>query len=197
MSKEKSRDDKIQIVAFSTNDTDHNPNELINIYLENNNHTIIKKTSLATAFTTILPKTSKLKKIMICSVLNLSKEYTGISDVNCYLIYIDLEKEDSKAKFEFIFNYAKESCDMAKKFFVYGMINQKDGEKCFKKEEIESYLDESQINYQYKEINIQNKAEICDSFTEVFRYSLSHPLSGEIKIGDKDDEDMASSCDIF
>ena len=110
MSKEKSKGEKIQIVAFSTNESDNNPNELINIYLENNNHIIIKKTSIATAFTTQLTNTSKQTKIMICSVLNLSKDYTGITDVNCYLLYLDLEKEDSKAKFEIIFNYAKENC---------------------------------------------------------------------------------------
>ena len=46
MSKQKVKGEKIQIVAFSTNETDHNPNDLINIYLENNNHLIIKKTSL-------------------------------------------------------------------------------------------------------------------------------------------------------
>ena len=39
MSKVKSKGEKIQIVAFSTNESDHNPNDLINIYLENNNHT--------------------------------------------------------------------------------------------------------------------------------------------------------------
>jgi hypothetical protein len=46
---------------------------------------------------------------MVCSVLNLSKEYTGINDVNCYLLYIDLEQEDSKSKFGIILNYAKEN----------------------------------------------------------------------------------------
>ena len=196
MSKVKSRDDKIQIVAFSTNEIEHNPNKLINIYLENTNHTIIKKTSLATAFTTELTKDSKLKKIMICSVLNLSKEYTGISDVNCYILYIDLEKEDSKAKFEVIFNYAKEACDMAKKFFVYGMVSKTDGEKYINKEDIEKILDESQVNYQYREINVQEKQEICKSFKEVFYYSMNHPLSGQIIMNDKEEE-AGTSCNIF
>ena len=92
MSKSKAKGEKIQIVTFSTNENEYNPNDLINIYLENNNHLIIKKTSFSTAFTTTLPNTSKQTKIMICSVLNLSKEYTGIKDVNCYLCYVDLEK---------------------------------------------------------------------------------------------------------
>ena len=196
MSKVKSKGEKIQIVAFSTNESDHNPNDLINIYLENNNHIIIKKTLSATAFTTQLQNTSKQTKIMICSVLNLSKEYTGITDVNCYLLYLDLEKEDSKSKFEIIFNYAKENCDMAKKFFVFGMISENKGGKYIKKEDIENYLNESQVNYEYKEINVSDKNSICDSFKAIFNYSMSHPLSGEIKVNDKDD-DQSNSCSIF
>ena len=196
MSKVKSKGEKIQIVAFSTNESDHNPNDLINIYLENNNHIIIKKTLSATAFTTQLQNTAKQTKIMICSVLNLSKEYTGITDVNCYLLYLDLEKEDSKSKFEIIFNYAKENCDMAKKFFVIGMISENKGEKYIKKEDIENYLNESQVNYEYKEINLNDKNSICDSFKAIFNYSMSHPLSGEIKLSDKDD-DQSNSCAIF
>ena len=196
MSKVKSKGEKIQIVAFSTNESDHNPNDLINIYLENNNHIIIKKTLSATAFTTQLQNTAKQTKIMICSVLNLSKEYTGITDVNCYLLYLDLEKEDSKSKFEIIFNYAKENCDMAKKFFVFGMISENKGEKYIKKEDVENYLNESQVNYEYKEINVNDKNSICDSFKAIFNYSMSHPLSGEIKLNDKDD-DQSNSCAIF
>ena len=196
MSKVKSKGEKIQIVAFSTNESDHNPNDLINIYLENNNHIIIKKTLSATAFTTQLQNTAKQTKIMICSVLNLSKEYTGITDINCYLLYLDLEKEDSKSKFEIIFNYAKENCDMAKKFFVFGMISENKGGKYIKKEDIENYLNESQVNYEYKEINVSDKNSICDSFKAIFNYSMSHPLSGEIKLNDKDD-DQSNSCAIF
>ena len=125
MSKIKTKGEKIQIVAFSTNENEHNPNDLLNIYLENNNHLIIKKTSLATAFTTTLPKNSKQTKIMVCSVLNLSKEYTGINDVNCYLLFIDLEQEDSKSKLEIILNYAKENCNFEKKMYVFGMVTKK------------------------------------------------------------------------
>ena len=41
MSKSNVKGEKIQIVAFSTNESEHNPNDLLNIYLENNNHLII------------------------------------------------------------------------------------------------------------------------------------------------------------
>ena len=196
MSKQKVKGEKIQIVAFSTNETDHNPNDLINIYLENNNHLIIKKTSLATAFTTTLPNTSKQTKIMICSVLNLTKEYTGINDVNCYLLYVDLEKEDSKQKLDFILNYAKENCNLEKRIFVFGMITKEDNEKYITEEDIKRYLENSQMIYQYKEINVKQIKDICDSLKEVFSFSLSNPISNMNKTQDKDDE-KDGSCLIF
>ena len=39
----KSHDEKLQIVAFSTNDTTQTPNDIINIFLGQKEHTIIKK----------------------------------------------------------------------------------------------------------------------------------------------------------
>ena len=89
------QEEKIQI---STNDTYQTPNDVINMFLENNNHLILKKSRHAIAFSTELVDSSKSTKIMVCSVLNLTREYTGITDVNCYILFIDLEKEDSKEK---------------------------------------------------------------------------------------------------
>ena len=38
------KEEKIQIVAFSTNDNNNQtPNDIINKFLENNNHQILKK----------------------------------------------------------------------------------------------------------------------------------------------------------
>lgn len=66
---------------------------------------------------------------MICSLFKLNKEYTGIIDVNCYLLFLDLNKDDIIAKFEFILNYKKEICDISKKIFVFGMIKDKNTKK--------------------------------------------------------------------
>ena len=196
MSKIKTKGEKIQIVAFSTNENEHNPNDLLNIYLENNNHLIIKKTSLATAFTTTLPKNSKQTKIMVCSVLNLSKEYTGINDVNCYLLFIDLEQEDSKSKLEIILNYAKENCNFEKKMYVFGMVTKKNSKQYISKEDIENSLDEAKILYEYKEINIKENKDICNSFINVFLYSLNNPLVKGKNNEEKEDE-QAGSCNLF
>ena len=195
MSKSNVKGEKIQIVAFSTNESENSPNDLINVYLEKNNHVIIKKNSFAIAFTTTLPKTSKQTKIMICSVLNLSKDYTGISDVNCYIIYVDLEKEESKEKFQEILNYITENCDTGKKFFVFGMKKEKDGEKFLKKEDIEKCLENIQAPYDYGEINLNDSKDICNSLEKVFNYSYIHPLSGEFHYEKEEKQD--GSCGIF
>ena len=155
------QEEKIQIVAFSTNDTHQTPNDVINMFLENNNHLILKKSRHAIAFSTTLPDTSKSTKIMVCSVLNLTREYTGITDVNCYVLFIDLEKEDSKEKFESILNYAKDYCELTKKIYVLGMISGNDEEtKHITKGDITKTLDSAQVTYDYKEINLSKAKEV-------------------------------------
>ena len=109
------KDEKIQIVAFSTNDTSQTPNDIINIFLGQQNHKILKKSKFAIAFSTTLKNQTKETRIMICSVLNLTKEYSGITDVNCYLLFVDLEKKDSIEKIHAIINYAKDYCKCRKR----------------------------------------------------------------------------------
>ena len=146
------QEDKIQIVAFSTNDSNQTPNDIINIYLEQNKHSILKKSRHAIAFTTALSNTSKISKIMVCSVLNLTREYTGITDVNCYLLFVDLEKEDSAEKLESIINYAKDYCELTKKIYVFGMVSGNEEEaKHIAKGDITKNLDAAKVSYEYKD----------------------------------------------
>ena len=149
------KDEKIQIVAFSTNDTSQTPNDIINIFLGQQNHKILKKSRFAIAFSTTLKNQTKETRIMICSVLNLTKEYSGITDVNCYLLFVDLEKKDSIEKINSIINYAKDYCKMGKKIYVLGMISGNEEEEVqINKEDVTKILDEISTNYEYKEINI-------------------------------------------
>ena len=150
---------KLHIVSFSTNEIKYNPNFLIKLYLEKNNYSLLKSTLISTIFSMKFPKQEKDTKIMFCSILNVSREYLGIKDVNCYVLYIDLESEKSKSKFELILNYAMEYFDFSKKL----------------------YVEELYIPYEYKEINIKEIKEICESFTEIFNYSLLHPINLKIK----------------
>ena len=189
-----SQEQKIQIVAFSTNDTEQTPNDIINIFLENNNHNILKKSRHAIAFSINLANSQKPTKIMVCSVLNLTREYTGITDVNCYIIFVDLLKEDSKEKFESIINYARDYCELTKKIYILGMVNQEES-KQINKGDITKIMDEASLTYEYKEINLSKKKEVSDIITDILIYSSKHPISGDIvadKEGGKD-----GSCEIF
>ena len=189
-------EEKIQIVAFSTNDNNNQtPNDIINMFLENNNHEVLKKSRHAIAFSTTLTNSSKPTKIMVCSVLNLTREYTGITDVNCYILFIDLEKEDSKEKFESILNYAKDYCELTKKVYVLGMISGTDEEaRVIEKEDITKTLDIAQLTYEYKEINLSKSKEVSDNIMDIFEYSSKHSISE-----DEEDKDRGKdkSCEIF
>jgi len=187
------QEDKIQIVAFSTNDSNQTPNDIINLYLEQNKHSILKKSRHAIAFTTTL--SNKPSKIMVCSVLNLTREYTGITDVNCYLLFVDLEKEDSAEKLESIINYAKDYCELTKKIYVFGMVSGKEEEtKNMTKGDITKNLDGASVSYEYKEINLSKPKEVSEKIMDVLVYCTKHPISGE----ETDKESgQAKSCEIF
>ena len=190
------QEEKIQIVAFSTNDTHQTPNDVINMFLENNNHQILKKSRHAIAFSTTLANSTKTTKIMVCSVLNLTREYTGIGDVNCYILFIDLEKEDSKEKFDSILNYAKDYCELTKKVYVLGMISgTEEDNKNFDKDEIVRTLESAQLTFEYKEINLSKTKEVSDVIMDILVYSSKHSISGD-EDNDKDGK-KDGSCEIF
>ena len=190
------KDEKLQIVAFSTNDTVQTPNDIINIFLGQQNHKILKKSKFAIAFSTMLKNQSKETRIMICSVLNLSKEYTGITDVNCYLLFIDLEKKDSLDKLKDIINYAKDNCRLSKKIFVLGMISGNEEEEVqVAKLDITKILDALNAKYEYKEINLSKMKQIADILLEVFDYCTKHSIDEDEEI-DKEG-DQGRSCMIF
>ena len=190
-------DERFQIVAFSTNESRHTPNDIINIFLEQHSHSIIKKTSQTLAFSTVLSNSPESIKIMICSVLNLTKQYNGITEVNCYLLFIDLENEESKYKIESIINYAKNFCDLNKKIFALGMISGNNEEiKYINKEQIINILKIAQTNYEYKEININKIKEVSNIIMEVLVYCSENSIKDYTYQSEKDG-DKAYSCDIF
>ena len=191
------QEEKIQIVAFSTTDNNNQtPNDIMNIFLENNNHQILKKSRHAIAFSTTLANSSKSKKIMVCSVLNLEREYTGINDVNCYILFIDLEKENSTEKFDLILNYLKEYCELTKKLYVLGMISGTEDEtKYVDKDALLKTLEREKITYEYKQINLSKGKEVSDVIMDILVYSSHHLISGE-EVNDKD-KGKDNSCEIF
>ena len=188
-------DKKLQVVAFSTSDSTKTPNDVINIFLGTQNHKIIKKSRHSIAFSINLKNSSKDTTIMVYSILNLTREYTGINDVNCYLLFIDLEKEDSIKKLTDIIEYAKDFCDLMKKIYVVGMISGVEENKKFvNKSDVSKILGQEQVNYEYKEINLKNTKEVSDIIMEVINYSSKHSIDD----GNLDKEGgQAKSCEIF
>ena len=55
-------DEKLQIVAFSTNNKTQTPNTIIKIFLSKHTHTIIKESKHVISFLTKLPNSEEQKK---------------------------------------------------------------------------------------------------------------------------------------
>ena len=188
------REETIQIVSFSTNNTNCNPNDIFNILLEQYTHTIVKKSRHIITFTLVLPDTVQTTKIMMCSILNLNREYTGITDVNCYLIFIDLQCENSKDSFDSILSYAQNYCDLNKKIYALGIFNKEnDTKQKISKGDIKKIMDSGKLNYEYIEINLVKKEEVADILLNILSSSSKESSREEGKTEDK----QANSCIVL
>ena len=187
---------KLQIVAFSTDETTQTPNDIINMFLTQQNHEILKKSRHSLAFSTTLKDQSQKITILIRSILNLEREYTGINDVNCYIIFINLEQKESLDKLDSIIKYLNDFCELMKKIFVLGMISGKEEkERSVNKNDLIKKLDNSKLNYEYKEINLIKSKEICDAILQILDYSSKHEINGDYL--EEKDGGQAKSCEIF
>ena len=194
--------EKIQIIAFSTNGKDPSPNDIFTAFLEQYNHSMKKKSSRGMAFSMTLNDEEKPKKIMICYIFDLNMEYIGVDEVNCYILFIDLENEDSNDKFESIINYIHKYCQLDKKIFIFGMVSGEEGkEKYLTEEDIIKKLDIEDNNCEYKEINISQIEKFSNIFMDILIYCSEHPINEDIKKikydkGGKGDN-QANSCEIY
>ena len=55
---------------------------------------------------------------MVWSVLKLKKEYTGVKDVNCYIMFVNIEEKDSIERLNDIIVYFIKYYDDSKKIFL-------------------------------------------------------------------------------
>ena len=62
---------------------------------------------------------------MLITILDLTREYQGITDVNFYIIFIDLYSDQSK-NFDLIISFLKFHCNLTKKIYVLGIVNNYD-----------------------------------------------------------------------
>ena len=183
----------IQIVAFSTNINSSqfsSPYEIIKIFLKYHDHILLKqRIGLALAFKTLLPKSKLDTQIMICSVLDLLREYNGIKNVNCYLLFIDLESKESKEQLHLIIQYYLKYCNLSKKIYIIGLFNSYG-------ENMKKNIDEAQIKeiftkaniskFVYKEMNIEDQQKISDLITEIFINVDSLPNKKKAKTDNKE-----------
>ena len=163
-----SRKDNLQIISFTTNDISLNTNNILKILMEKYNHIIINESRHAMSFDIEFPNSVKPTNIMICSLTDLSKEYSGITDVNFYMIFIDLQNEKTKESLESIISYARKYCDLSKKIYVLGVINNEKETKFIHKEDIKEVMKSRNFIYEYIKIFLEKKNDVADSLLNIF-----------------------------
>ena len=188
----------IQIVAFTTNFDPNqfsSPYEIIKIFLKYHDHILLKqRNGLALAFKTTLPKSKKETQIMICSVYDLLREYNGIKEVNCYLLFVDLENKDSKNQLDLIIKYFLKYCSLSKKIYIIGIYNSdsENIQKYISEQEIKEIFENSNImKIMYKEMNIEDTQKISDYILDIFVAVENIPTKRKISQENKE------NCLIF
>ena len=188
----------IQIVAFTTNFDPNqfsSPYEIIKVFLKYHDHILLKqRNGLALAFKTTLPKSKKETQIMICSVYDLFREYNGIKEVNCYLLFVDLENKDSKNQLDLIIKYFLKYCSLSKKIYIIGIYNSdsENIQKYISEQEIKEIFENSNImKIMYKEMNIEDTQKISDYILDIFVAVENIPTKRKISQENKE------NCLIF
>ena len=165
---------KIQIVAVSTNDKEATPNDIISTFLSFYAHKMIKKSKTVLAFSMEFPDSNVETKIMICSILNLTKDYSGITDVNCYVLVVHLEKEDVASKLEEILQYMKEYCDETKKIFIIGVAAAKGATQVITQKDITNMMENFGQKYEYHSLKVSDSQDVADYILQVFIFCMIH-----------------------
>ena len=188
-------EEKIQIVGFSTNDAIHSQNDILQILFDQYNHMIIKKSRHAISFSLVLPNKTNATKIMLCTLSDLTKEYPGIDDVNCYLIFIDLQHEKSKQTFDSIVSFLKNYCNLQKKIYILGIVTD-NGEtnQIIHQKDIKKIMDSGNFYYKYIMLNLEDKKNAADSLLNIF-IMISQEGTDEYKFKKK--HHQAHSCNVF
>ena len=180
----------IQIVAFTTNSESSQfflPYDITKRFVKSQDHIFVKqKAGLALAFKLMLSKPNLYTKIMVCSALDLTREYNGIKEVNCYLFFVDLESKDSENQLNLIIKYFLKYCNLSRKIYILGLYssNIENSLKNIDENCIKKIMESSKINkYKYKEMNIEDNQIISkfllDIFLEVEKISITKKKKSE------------------
>lgn len=185
---------KIQIVTFSTSESE-TPNEILNMFLSFYSHKMIKKSKTVLAFNIEFPDANTETKVMICSILDFSKDYPGITDVNCYIILLYLDKENSLNKLEEILQYMRDNCDESKKIFLIGVL--KGPTPNIMQKDITSKMESFGQKYEYHVIKVNDARNVADYILQIFMYSRQHLINEGKDETDMKEGGQSHSCIIF
>ena len=188
--------EKFQIVAFSPNDSP-TPNDILKIFLSQYSHTIITESTHAISCEFTL-ENSTPKKIMMISIPDITRTYEGLSDVNFYFLFVHLQSSDAQKNFELLCSYISKYCDLNKKIYVFGVLNDDFFKKTVSKEIFKKVFDEKlgkNVKYEYYEINMMNKKEVGDVFLKIFVKYFSQ--KGEILTNNKEGNGHEAPSCVF
>ena len=188
--------EKFQIVAFSPNDSP-TPNDILKIFLSQYSHTIKTESTHAISCEFTL-ENSTPKKIMMISIPDITRTYEGLSDVNFYFLFVHLQSSDAQKNFELLCSYISKYCDLNKKIYVFGVLNDDFFKKTVSKEIFKKVFDEKlgkNVKYEYYEINMMNKKEVGDVFLKIFVKYFSQ--KGEILTNNKEENGHEAPSCVF
>ena len=119
----------------------------------------------------------------------LSKSHKINDDVDCYIIFFDLENNESLIELNKILNFISDTCDTYKKIYLINFYtNEKNKKSNLTEENIDVYFGKYALtNYDISEVNIDSSDEIVkviDSLTEDTLQDKN--LFNNIKICDND-----------
>ena len=186
---------KIQIVAFTTTPNNETPNQLIKTFLSKYPHQILKEGNSLLTFNMKLLETNSRLKVLIYLVINLNKEYSGINDSICNVIFIDSEYEESKQRYQDILTYIKDYCNESKKIFIIAFRKtHSEDSVVLKKKQLCAAIDNLKRIYEYNEIVLDNEDDIAECMYNIMIY-CKKIYEGETACQIKE-EDQAKSCCI-
>ena len=125
---------------------------------------------------------------MIYSIFNFYEQYKWINDVNCYILFIDL---DIKEHYKLVLEYIKYNCKNKKKLYVLGVFNGNEGKKYIYEEEILKILKQLYdfgFTYNYIIINISDEKYISKIIMKILLYCSKHPIVSENEIQEKNNK---------
>ena len=132
---------------------------------------------------------------MICSALDLSREYNGIKDVNCYLLFVDLENKDSKNQLNLIIEYFLKNCNLLKKIYIIGIYSSyvENLKKSIDEKQIKDMMNDAKINkYSYKELDVEDNNKVSEAILKIL-VAVENLPNKKKKINGNTDK----SCNIF